>query len=74
MCMGSSTTGRTFPEALPSAGDDVAEVDLASYGKLSALVSEVKLSRPLGTREDLLAHDEPLPRRPRGLPSGLGGR
>ncbi|WP_246868612.1 GvpL/GvpF family gas vesicle protein [Saccharopolyspora sp. ASAGF58] len=29
-------------------------------GKLSALVSEVQLSRPLGTRKDLLAHERVL--------------
>ncbi|WP_223838422.1 GvpL/GvpF family gas vesicle protein [Saccharopolyspora pogona] len=49
-----------LPEELPSVGDGEAEVDLASYGKLSALVSEVQLSRPLGTREDLLAHERVL--------------
>ncbi|MGI8305748.1 GvpL/GvpF family gas vesicle protein [Saccharopolyspora hattusasensis] len=49
-----------LPEELPSFGDGEAEVGVASYGKLSALVSDVQLSRPLGTRKDLLAHERVL--------------
>ncbi|MEU6263007.1 GvpL/GvpF family gas vesicle protein [Saccharopolyspora shandongensis] len=51
---------KKLPDDLPSVGDGKEEVDLASYGKLSALVSEVQLARPLGTREDLLAHERVL--------------
>ncbi|MER5387716.1 GvpL/GvpF family gas vesicle protein [Saccharopolyspora sp. NPDC002686] len=49
-----------LPDELPSVGDDEAEVVLASRGELSALISEVRLVRPLGTREDLLAHERVL--------------
>lgn len=49
-----------LPDDMPSVGDGEEEVDLASYGKLSALVSEVQLARLLGTREDLLAHERVL--------------
>ncbi|MBB5158673.1 GvpL/GvpF family gas vesicle protein [Saccharopolyspora phatthalungensis] len=49
-----------LPEELPSVGDQEAAVKLVSHGELSALVSEVELVRPLGIREDLLAHERVL--------------
>ncbi|QUH00233.1 GvpL/GvpF family gas vesicle protein [Saccharopolyspora erythraea] len=49
-----------LPADLPSVGDDKAPVRLASHRGLSALVSEVPLARPLGTRQDLLAHERVL--------------
>ncbi|GAB3292316.1 GvpL/GvpF family gas vesicle protein [Parasphingorhabdus pacifica] len=50
----------SLPEGLPSVGDADEEVRTATYGQLSALVSDVHLSRPLGTRDDLLAHERVL--------------
>lgn len=49
-----------LPDELPSVGDDDTEVRLASYGQLSALISDLNLNRPLGTRDDLLAHERVL--------------
>ena len=48
------------PSDLPSVGDGDAKVRLATRGGLSALISEVMLNRPLGKREDLLAHERVL--------------
>jgi hypothetical protein len=56
IAMGSTS----LPEDLPCVGDEKAEVRLATHGRLSALVSELHLDRPLGTREDLLAHERVL--------------
>lgn len=41
-------------------GDPPAPVRLVRYRDLAALVSDVNISRPLGTPEDLLAHEELL--------------
>ncbi len=41
-------------------GDPPARVTLARYQDIAALVSDVDLSRPLGTPDDLLAHEELL--------------
>lgn len=47
----------SLPEDLPVVGDARSDVWLATYEQLAALVSEVRVSRPLGTREDLIAHE-----------------
>lgn len=50
----------SLPEDLPAVGDAGVDVWLATHDTLSALVSELHISRPLGTREDLLAHERVL--------------
>lgn len=47
--------GSELPDGL--AGLDGARVELVERGRLGALVSDVPTDRPLGTREDLLAHE-----------------
>ncbi|MEV4733722.1 GvpL/GvpF family gas vesicle protein [Saccharopolyspora sp. NPDC049426] len=47
------------PSDLPAVGGD-SEVRAVSRGGLSALVSDLEISRPLGTPEDLLAHERVL--------------
>lgn len=46
----------TLPDT-KAVGDEPAELQLITEGNLSALVSEIRIARPLGTREDLLAHE-----------------
>ncbi|MER7014483.1 GvpL/GvpF family gas vesicle protein [Saccharopolyspora sp. NPDC000359] len=48
------------PEDLASVGDDDAPVRAVSHGSLSAVISDLQLSRPLGKRDDLLAHEQVL--------------
>jgi hypothetical protein len=40
----------------PGVGDPAGRVTLVDHGEVAALVSEVDVTRPLGTPEDLLAH------------------
>jgi Gas vesicle synthesis protein GvpL/GvpF len=47
--------GCELPDGLT--GLDDARVELVEHGRLAALVSDVPTNRPLGTREDLLAHE-----------------
>lgn len=47
----------TLPSEVPVVGDDEVKLELVSHGGLTALVSELNITRPLGTREDLLAHE-----------------
>jgi hypothetical protein len=47
--------GSELPDGL--AGLDGARVELVERGQLAALVSDVPTDRPLGTRDDLLAHE-----------------
>jgi hypothetical protein len=49
-----------MPDDLESVGDDNTPVRLVSHGDIAAVVSEVYLTRPLGTPEDLLAHERVL--------------
>lgn len=51
--------GAPVSAALPTVGGSGALLQV-TCGSLAALVSEVELDRPLGTREDLLAHEEVL--------------
>ena len=53
-------TSDPVPSGLASVGDGDEEVRLASHGGLSAVISDIALDRPLGTREDLLAHEQVL--------------
>ncbi|MEU7893674.1 GvpL/GvpF family gas vesicle protein [Nonomuraea sp. NPDC049152] len=41
-------------------GDPPAPVRVVRHGKIAALVSDIKLGRPLGTPQDLLAHEQLL--------------
>ncbi|GII92874.1 GvpL/GvpF family gas vesicle protein [Sinosporangium siamense] len=41
-------------------GDPPARVNLISHGEIAALVSDVRLDRPLGTPDSLLAHEQLL--------------
>ena len=45
---------------VPGVGDPPGEIRLVRAGDLAALVSEVDITRPLGTPEDLQAHEEIL--------------
>ena len=45
---------------MPGVGDPPGQVEVVRSGDLAALVSEVDLSRPLGSPEDLSAHKEVL--------------
>ena len=45
---------------VPGVGDPPGEIRLVRSGDLAALVSEVDITRPLGTPEDLQAHEEIL--------------
>lgn len=49
----------TAPGNLPAVGGE-SEVRVVSRGGLSALVSDLEINRPLGTPEDLLAHERVL--------------
>lgn len=44
----------------PGVGDPPGEVRVVRHGDLAALVSDVRLDRPLGRAEDLVAHEELL--------------
>jgi gas vesicle protein GvpL/GvpF len=48
------------PEALESVGDDDTPVRLVTHGDIAAVVSDVYLTRALGTPQDLLAHERVL--------------
>ncbi len=50
----------TLPDDLPTVGDGRSSVWMATHGDLAALVSELEVSRPLGTRDDLVAHERVL--------------
>jgi hypothetical protein len=45
---------------VPGVGDPPGEIRLVRSGDLAALISEVDITRPLGTPEDLRAHEEIL--------------
>jgi len=47
-------------EATTGVGDPPAPVRLARYRDIAALISDVDITRPLGTPEDLLVHEELL--------------
>lgn len=49
-----------LPADLPTVGDAQSEVRAVPYGRISALTSELRLTRPLGTRDDLVAHETVL--------------
>lgn len=49
-----------LPGDLPSVGDGEALVELASCGEISAVISDLDVARPIGTPEDLLAHERVL--------------
>lgn len=49
-----------IPGDLASVGDEETPVRSASHGDLAAAISELHLNRPLGTRDDLLAHEHVL--------------
>lgn len=49
-----------LPDGLPAVGVAEPGVRTLGYGKIAALVSDVNVQRPLGTRADLLAHKEIL--------------
>ena len=50
----------TLDRGVSGVGEPPAEVQLVSHGQVAALVSEVDLTQPLGTPEDLLAHEQLL--------------
>lgn len=52
--------GTRLPEGLRGVGDPAGEVTVVRHGRLAAIVSEVPADRPLGTRDDLLAHERVL--------------
>ncbi|MFB9568391.1 GvpL/GvpF family gas vesicle protein [Saccharopolyspora hordei] len=49
-----------LPDGLPAVGDDDVKVELATHGNVSAVISELPLARPLGKRQDLMAHQQVL--------------
>jgi hypothetical protein len=52
-------TGTTLPGDLPAVGG-ATRVELVAHGRLAALVSGVGSDRALGTRADLLSHEQVL--------------
>lgn len=54
------TAATPLPRDLPSVGDDETEVHLVSHGQVAAVISDLNLNRPLGTKEDLLVHERVL--------------
>ncbi|MER7081494.1 Gas vesicle synthesis protein GvpL/GvpF [Saccharopolyspora kobensis] len=50
----------SVPGDLASVGDEETPVRTVSHGDIAAAISEVHLNRPLGTRDDLLAHEHVL--------------
>lgn len=53
-------TPASLPEDLPVVGDQGGQARIESDRDLAAVVSDLDLDRPLGTREDLLAHERVL--------------
>jgi hypothetical protein len=49
-----------IPEDSQGVGEPPGRVRLVTHGSIAALTSDVRLDRPLGTREDLLAHESLL--------------
>lgn len=54
--------GQRIPEGLEPIprGDEVGGLGLVTHGDLAAVVSDVATDKPLGTRRDLLAHEQVL--------------
>src|SRR5262249_33940722 len=50
----------TLDRGVTGVGNPPGEVRLVPHGEVAALVSEVDLTQPLGTPEDLLAHEQLL--------------
>lgn len=57
---GITRSGATFPDMPDGLGDPPAPVELVEEGALAAIVSEIDPGKPLGTPDDLLAHQQVL--------------
>ncbi|MBO0691339.1 MAG: GvpL/GvpF family gas vesicle protein [Acidimicrobiaceae bacterium] len=49
-----------FTEEMTGVGDPPAQVEVLREGDIAALASEVRVDRPLGTPQDLMAHEQVL--------------